>query len=75
MGKDPGIAVVAGLIFLGGGQFYTEQWAKGVAVIVLAILGFLLFIVHPLFILIPLAIAAYSLWDAYSVASGGSGFP
>lgn len=75
MGKDPGLAVVASLLILGGGQFYTEQWLKGVALWALVVLIAVMTLIHPFFIVLFFPLAVYSIWDAYSAASGGSGWP
>ena len=64
-GKNPLLALVLSII-PGVGQFYNGDYKKGGVILGLAILS----LVFTPFVVVPLAVVAWSMIDAYRVASG-----
>lgn len=71
MGKDPGLAAVAGLVIPGAGQMYTGRWLFGLAILVaVVILNVVFQLINPLLLVIPFAIYLWALYEATNYASG-----
>lgn len=65
--KNPGIAAVLSVVFVGLGQIYNGQIGKGILFIILGIVFLALIIVLVGFILAPV-FWIYNIYDAYSTA-------
>jgi len=65
--KNPGLAAILSFFYMGLGQIYNGQIAKGIAFIVAYSVSFLLMLVLIGFITTPI-LFIYGIWDAYSSA-------
>jgi TM2 domain-containing membrane protein YozV len=60
--KSPGIAAIVSLIFWGSGQIYNGDFLKGILVLFGTMIGFLIYVVPGVIVLI------YGIYDAYTTS-------
>ncbi len=65
--KNPGLAAVFSFFYMGLGQIYNGQIAKGIAFIVMYTISWVLMFILIGFITTPI-LFIYGMWDAYSSA-------